>query len=203
MEYSLLLKSHDEEKSRKLIDERYSLTGSQKPFLVLHEGAGDKAPPLSSHRRPKSHRNSRKSQASAALARFRKNGKPQYNLYLPLHHQWSAYIANVGTSGESLLSADWHGSLITIKTSKNPSYVGLKGILLWESRTQFLLVSLDNRFKIVPKQGTVAVLSNENKEINFTVVGDRVLCRSTERTTRKFKPHDVADLAPLLKYHFA
>lgn len=232
MEFDLLLKSHSEEKARELLRDRYSLQGSQKPFLVLHDV---KSTP---HTRVK--KKTRKSTANKQLSSFLAKGDPTYTLYAKLNTFWNQYIDNVMASSnnhaQTMLSADWHGAYVSVKASKNPTFVKLQGILLWESRNQLLLVTKKNCFKQVPKHGTVFELirhhenlefndtnepnneiemkrkgervdANENNESSnnlchtpgeaFVVIGDRVQCRSTERTTRKFKPHDVSDLVPL------
>lgn len=222
MEFEILLRSHGEERARQLLAERYSLQGSQKPFLVLHD--------VKSASAARSKRHKRKSTANRQLASFVASGDPSYSAYLPLNALWNDYMRTVlaGAGGaaqaaaQAVLSADWHGALVRVVASRNPTFVGLEGLLLWESRNQLLLVTKSDRFKRVPKHGTVFILvlndtSNsrdmDTKEAHgargvpqvlempavreFTVIGDRVQCRSTERTTRKFKPHDVADVAPL------
>ncbi|MBQ5153995.1 hypothetical protein EGM85_12145, partial [Macrococcus caseolyticus] len=78
-----------------------------------------------------------------------------------------------------------------------PSLVGMKGILLWESRGQWLVVTESQGFKKILKSGSIVDIICPGG-VTYSVVGDRVLCRSSERTTRKFKPHDVASVAPLL-----
>ena len=224
MEFELLLKSHTEEEARKLLNERYSLQGSQKPFLVLH-AVKQPEKKISKHRQ-------RKSTANAQLAKFLKCGSHIYNDYIALNELWNEYITGVignkAGAAQSVLSADWHGADVRVKASKNPTFINTRGILLWESRNQLLIASTKNKLVQVPKHGTIFELhvpcAKENKEdsskkskisaddgsnitdINkkeneykstdtYIVIGDRVQCRSTERTTRKFKPHDVSDIA--------
>lgn len=179
------------------------MSGSQKPFLILHEGVNDQTK-QAQKKLPKRNKGKRhKSAFSRQLEVFLKQGDRNYAVYMPMHELWEAYISRVlGDSqglvaAQSLLSADWHGALISVSRAKNPSLVGLSGIVLWESRGQWLVVTESQGFKKILKSGSIVDIICPGG-VTYAVVGNRVLCRSSERTTRKFKPHDVASVAPLL-----
>jgi len=208
-ELGLLLQSHDEETARALLAERYSLSGSQKPFLVLHEGAQDRAAAASTTApgrarrtgRP-NRRQQRKSAAAAQLQRVRaRSASGDYTQYLPLNALWNEYLQTVlgratgPAAAQLVLAADWNGAQVRVVRSKNPAHAALAGILLYESRSQWLFAT-PRGLRLVPKQGTVVRL--EHPAGNFDIVGDRVCYRPAERTTRKFKPHRVDDIAALI-----
>ncbi|KAF7439980.1 hypothetical protein PC9H_000317 [Pleurotus ostreatus] len=96
----------------------------------------------------------------------------KWNLFLPLHHLWQGYMsellglaspgtlsANAAPSAASmhpkLLKADFHGSIMTVKQSKNPCLIGLSGIVILESENAFKVITKDNRVKLIPKQNAI------------------------------------------------
>lgn len=196
-EFALLLKSHSAERAKELLSQRYSIFGGQKPFLVLH----DAAPPAKQVTR-----RNRKGATSAALKEFKETFDPEtYPQFVALNKLWVSYINNVlgdaakrdaVTTAQKLLTADWHGARIRITAARNPSFVGQTGILLWEGRSMLLIVTPKRQLKQITKSGTVFELQDVSPSIEL--VGSRLLVRSTERTTRKFKPHNVHDIASLL-----
>ena len=195
IEYGLLLKSHSPARAKELLSQRYSILGSQKPILVLHETLRA-APPGRSAR-------ARKSATTKALAAFMATGDRTYDRYLPLHDLWQQYMAELlgpkcdtTTAAHKLLSADWSGAYLRVCAATSPSLVGKEGILLWESRQMLLIVTKANRFVQITKKGTVFTLDTQ-PALQF--IGSRLGVRSVERTTRKFKPHDVSDIATLLE----
>ncbi|KAJ8700811.1 RNase P/RNase MRP complex subunit [Pleurotus ostreatus] len=54
-----------------------------------------------------------------------------------------------------LLKADFHGSIMTVKQSKNPCLIGLSGIVILESENAFKVITKDNRVKLIPKQNAI------------------------------------------------
>ncbi|KAJ3507564.1 hypothetical protein NMY22_g16893 [Coprinellus aureogranulatus] len=102
----------------------------------------------------------------------------QYLQLLPLHHLWMGYMSELlglpapptgsirpGSIGSNvpssssmhpkLLKADFHGAVLTVKDSKNPSLVGLSGILIHETENAFKLVTSKNKVKLVPKENSI------------------------------------------------
>lgn len=156
---------------------------------------------------------------------------PLYEQYEPLHRLWQDYISSLlfGSthSGQSqststahlltlagkLASADFHGALLTVTSAVNPSCVGLSGIVVWEAKTNFVLVvkSRPDRgsareriggLRIVEKRGSIFTFTTKKKsETNevsneevFEIVGSRFLYRNADRSGRKFKAKAVDDL---------
>ena len=74
-----------------------------------------------------------------------KKDKISYETLLPMNKIWNEYINNLlnGTLNEEiiaskLLKADLHGSIIEVINSNNKNNIGIKGILLYESKSVLL-----------------------------------------------------------------
>lgn len=192
-EYDVLLRSHGPARAKELLDQRYSLHGEQKPILVLHEQKNNKSGALHvGHSRSRRKQARGKSKANKDLAIFLASGDSNYKTYEPINLLWRSYFKDTGSDASRLLSADWHGAQVVVLASRNPSQVGLEGIILWEGRNFILIVTPTNEFKQLPKAGCLFEIEG------FRIVGDRVRVRSAERTTRKFKPHGVSDITEIL-----
>ncbi|KAI1373285.1 ribonuclease P protein subunit p29 [Hypoxylon crocopeplum] len=140
----------------------------------------------------------------------------KYAVYEPLNRLWLGYIREVlggelyaGGQGAAakLSAADFHGAEVEVSRSRCPSRVGIKGIVIKDSRFTFEIVTEKNQAKTVPKEGTMFRVSvpppqeQENslgKEVRgqftFEIHGDQFQHRSADRATRKFKPHFLKDL---------
>uniref|UniRef100_A0A0D9WHL8 Uncharacterized protein n=1 Tax=Leersia perrieri TaxID=77586 RepID=A0A0D9WHL8_9ORYZ len=71
---------------------------------------------------------------------------------------------------ENLLSADLHGALVI--ECKSASYQGVCGIMIRETAETFGLISEDNRFRVVPKAGSVFILQADCWKV--TLIGDKL-----------------------------
>ncbi|XP_074171067.1 ribonuclease P protein subunit p29 isoform X2 [Rhinolophus sinicus] len=81
----------------------------------------------------------------------------RYKLFLPLHELWKQYIRDLynGLKPDTqpqmiqakLLKADLHGAIISVTKSKCPSYVGVTGILLQETKHVFKIITKEDRLK--------------------------------------------------------
>ncbi|XP_032709608.1 ribonuclease P protein subunit p29-like [Lontra canadensis] len=54
-----------------------------------------------------------------------------------------------------LFKADLHGALVSVTKSKCPSYVGITGILLQETKHVFKILTKEDRLKVIPKLNCV------------------------------------------------
>ncbi|POS88236.1 hypothetical protein EPUL_000139 [Erysiphe pulchra] len=90
----------------------------------------------------------------------------KYSIYAPLHQLWVAYIQEILWDGKGfmpvnsmqaakLCSADFHGAELEVVRSRCVSRVGVKGIVVKDSKSIFELVTSDDEVKILPKEGTV------------------------------------------------
>ncbi|TFY63987.1 hypothetical protein EVJ58_g2917 [Rhodofomes roseus] len=64
-------------------------------------------------------------------------------------------IPNSAAMHAKLVKADFHGSIMAVRQSKNPCLVGLSGIVIHETENAFKIVTRNNQLKLVPKQNSV------------------------------------------------
>uniref|UniRef100_A0A452UC10 Ribonuclease P protein subunit p29 n=2 Tax=Ursus TaxID=9639 RepID=A0A452UC10_URSMA len=88
-----------------------------------------------------------------------------------------------------LLKADLHGALVSVTKSKCPSYVGVTGILLQESKHVFKIVTKEDHLK-----GLNCVFTVEIDGFISYIYGSKFQVRSSERSVRKFKAKGTVDL---------
>jgi len=86
----------------------------------------------------------------------------KYQIYLPLKSLWVSYIqsilptgpANTGTAAK-LCAADFHGAELEVVRCRCPSRVGIKGIVIKDTKMAFLVVTMKDEVKSVPKEYTI------------------------------------------------
>ncbi|KAH7354930.1 ribonuclease-like protein P complex subunit Pop4 [Rhexocercosporidium sp. MPI-PUGE-AT-0058] len=154
----------------------------------------------------------------------------KHAIYEPLNRMWVGYIQEllwedgvmrqVTTSmATRLCSADFHGAELEVVRSRCVSRVGVKGIVVRDSRHAFEVVTKGDAVKLLPKEHTVfrftvprpkkedaeaidrtkdeAMAEGEKKapkDLVFELHGDQFEYRAADRATRKFKPHYLPDL---------
>uniref|UniRef100_A0A2M4AZ71 Ribonuclease P protein subunit p29 n=1 Tax=Anopheles triannulatus TaxID=58253 RepID=A0A2M4AZ71_9DIPT len=130
----------------------------------------------------------------------------QYKDAVPLHRLWCGYFSKFfqshGTPDvtdssynmivASLLKADYHGAKVTVVRSKQPSVVGMKGIVVLDTKGTFKIVSKDNRLRTIPKNDSVFEI--QSKENVVTLFGKHLNARPAERSVRKIKVFSLPDL---------
>ncbi|KAM4018738.1 ribonuclease P protein subunit p29 isoform 2-T2 [Anomaloglossus baeobatrachus] len=137
------------------------------------------------------------------LKLFKINPEQQkYHMYLPLHELWKQYIRDLcnglrpGTQTQmiqsKILKADLHGAMVTVFKSKCPSYVGLSGIILQESKHIFKIITEEDKLKVVPKRN--CVFSVEIDGFITYIYGSKLQMRASERSAKKFKAKGSIDL---------
>ena len=121
-----------------------------------------------------------------------KKDKISYESLLPMNKIWNEYINNLlnGTLNEEIiankfLKADLHGSMIKVINSNNKNNIGIKGILIFESRRTFNILTKENKVKTILKPGSLFEITFNNIEIQ--ILGDNFLYKSAERTKAKYK----------------
>ncbi|XP_055531576.1 ribonuclease P protein subunit p29 [Wyeomyia smithii] len=129
-----------------------------------------------------------------------------YRQIVPLHRLWCGYVARFldkeklpsATDPQynqfvlDLLKADFHGAKMTIDRAKNPSLVGIKGIVVLETKGTFKIVSKDNKLRTIPKNDSVFKIHWNN--VDITVFGKHLYYRPAERSVRKLKTFLECDL---------
>lgn len=147
----------------------------------------------------------------------------KYAIYEPLHRMWCGYMREIlglsdgrrqyidaAGSGQMLASADYHGALVEVVRSRCISRVGLKGIVVKDTKFTFEIVVKSDTVKIVPKEGTVfkvelpwaeaedAEMSRQTEEAKkplvFEILGESFQNRAPDRANKRFKMHIPPDL---------
>lgn len=159
----------------------------------------------------------------------------KYAIYEPLNKMWVGYVQELlwedGTMRQvtpsvatRLCSADFHGAELEVVRSRCVSRVGVKGIVVKDSRFVFEVVTKGDGVKILPKEHTVfrftvprptkedaeavdglkeegqteeqtkEAMEKKKKDLIFELHGDQFEYRAADRATRKFKPHYLPDL---------
>ncbi|KAK8010033.1 rRNA and tRNA processing protein [Apiospora arundinis] len=151
----------------------------------------------------------------------------KYAVFEPLRQLWIGYMREVlgshlYTGGPAcaakLCAAEYHGAEVEVTRSACPSRVGIKGIVVKDSRFAFEIVTPKNEMKLIPKEGTMFRLhipaieqdigaadsttttpTDADKEedematksngFTFEILGDQFQYRSADRANRKFKAH--------------
>lgn len=126
----------------------------------------------------------------------------RYSLFLPLHELWKQYIRDLcnGLKPDTqpqmiqakLLKADLHGAIISVTKSKCPSYVGVTGILLQETKHVFKIITKEDHLKVIPKQNCVFTV--EIDDFISYIYGSKFQLRASERSAKKFKAKGTIDL---------
>ncbi|TQS34462.1 hypothetical protein Golomagni_05153 [Golovinomyces magnicellulatus] len=238
---SLLLRAHSPESAAKIYTERVH-------HRPLHLAPNNNANNLQHTRRMK--------RIQKKQLRVKKPGRPaplssrqarsldlysiskpaqKYDIYVPLHQLWTAYIQEVlwdgkgfspvnNTQAAKLCSADFNGAELEVVRSRCVSRVGVKGIVVKDLKSVFELITIKDKVKIVPKEGTVfrfhvpvpqerqscettggismtqkdtveSPLENAaSTNLVFELHGDQFRYRATDRANRKFKPHFLPNL---------
>ncbi|KAL0944706.1 Ribonuclease P protein subunit p29 [Colletotrichum truncatum] len=135
----------------------------------------------------------------------------KYAIFEPLRRLWLGYIEEIlgselyggGTGAAAkLTAAEFHGAEVEVSRSSCPSRVGIKGIVIKDSRFAFEVITPKNEVKIVPKEGTWfkveipvkepgadAASEETSRRFVFEVLGDQFLMRGADRANKKFKNH--------------
>ena len=146
----------------------------------------------------------------------------KYAIYEPLHRLWCGYMREIlgmsdaedgsqkgkdyvdpESAGPLLCSADYHGAEIEVVRSRCVGRVGLKGIVLKDTKFTFEVVTAEDKVKIAPKEGTVfrfevpfeqAQHEAGKKPLVFEIYGNQFKIRAPDRANKKFRLHLDPDL---------
>lgn len=141
-----------------------------------------------------------------------------YSIYEPMHQIWCDYMRKIlglsdGTksfvdaqnAGPILVSADFHGAVVEVMRSRCVSRVGLKGIVVKDTKFTFEVVTERNELKILPKEhsvfrfevpfeGNCAGETADGKPLVFEIYGSQFEARAPDRANKKFRSHLEPDL---------
>lgn len=142
-----------------------------------------------------------------------------YEMFEPLHRLWRDYIgglvydnagnttidlsdpAHARVAAGKLATADYNGAYISVVSARNPSLVGVEGIVIWDARASFVVVCRNSHaaVRVVQKKGVIFRVpvyrsSSDNDPRFFEIIGSRFQYRAVDRAGRKFKSHAVEDI---------
>lgn len=128
---------------------------------------------------------------------FKTNSVARYSAYLPLNKMWTSYIEeliqfpnspklDLKHAGLKMMKADLHGCYLTVKKSRCPSYVGLSGIVMQETRNMFVLVTSSDEVKRIPKAHSLFTFVLH--DFVFTIHGNQFLVQPGDRAAKRYKP---------------
>uniref|UniRef100_A0A0B7AC97 Ribonuclease P protein subunit p29 n=1 Tax=Arion vulgaris TaxID=1028688 RepID=A0A0B7AC97_9EUPU len=164
-----------------------------------------------SRRKKKKRRKSKASVAGETRTRLLRNSQRHFKLspdlryetYLPLMKMWTKYMeelipfsnltdSSLPNVAQKMMKADFHGCPLIVRKSKCPSYIGVQGIVLQETRNTFVLVTPDNVVKRIPKANSIFnVILHDHI---FTIYGNQFTIKPGERAAKKFKSKPSIDL---------
>ncbi|ORY59546.1 ribonuclease P protein subunit p29 [Pseudomassariella vexata] len=137
----------------------------------------------------------------------------KYEIFAPLNRLWVGYIREilgselymgVQVAGAKLSAADFHGAEVEVSRSGCPSRVGIKGIVVKDSKFAFQVITETNEIKLVPKEATLFRVKVPTEDANdkrdrlepeqkkmfiFEIHGDQFQHRSADRSNKKFRAH--------------
>ncbi|KAG6888281.1 hypothetical protein C0995_009395 [Termitomyces sp. Mi166 len=116
--------------------------------------------------------------------RFEKS-QAKFGLFVPLHRLWMGYMSELlglqqpPTSGSpsahampssssmhpKLVKADFHGSIMSVRQSKNPCLIGLCGIVIHETENAFKVVTMKDTVKREIAAGCQPVLLTDHYSV--------------------------------------
>ncbi|KAI8095059.1 Rof/RNase P-like protein [Gilbertella persicaria] len=123
----------------------------------------------------------------------------QYRLFEPLAKLWQGYMSKLLTQGQAnfeqkLIRADFHGAILTVVQSANPTYVGVTGIVIQETLSVFNMITKQDKLKQIPKNSSYFSVHIEETNKDYTIYGPQFVARPAERAAKKFKPKPSIDL---------
>lgn len=122
----------------------------------------------------------------------------------------TVYVTAAGV-GPMLASADYHGAMIEVVRSRCVGRVGIRGIVVKDTKFTFEIITPGNELKTVPKEYTIfrfeVPFADEDKDGDtrmeqgqprkpfvFEIHGSQFENRAPDRANRKFKQHISPDL---------
>ncbi|KAK5140578.1 hypothetical protein LTR04_002933 [Oleoguttula sp. CCFEE 6159] len=149
----------------------------------------------------------------------------KYAIYEPLHALWVGYMRGIlgvdgvrdngygayvtpQGAGPLIASADFHGAEVEVVRSRCVSRVGLKGIVVKDTKFTFEVITKSDELKTVPKEHTVFRFEipliakmpegeqegEKLKSLVFELHGSQFENRAPDRANKKFKLHIDPDL---------
>ncbi|CAD0059373.1 unnamed protein product [Aureobasidium pullulans] len=144
----------------------------------------------------------------------------KYDIYVPIWKLWGAYMreilgmeksryVNAAGVGPLLASADYHGAMVDVVRCRCVGRVGIRGIVVKDTKFTLEIITPKNELKTVPKEYTVfrfevpfveedndgdTQMADPQKPFIFELHGSQFQNRAADRAARKFKQHIDPDL---------
>ncbi|KAI9928357.1 hypothetical protein ASPWEDRAFT_170644 [Aspergillus wentii DTO 134E9] len=146
----------------------------------------------------------------------------KYAIFKGLHEMWVGYMQEIldlkdrpitspisaQSHGSKLVSADFHGAEVEVVRSRCAGRVGIKGIVVRDTKFTFVIITEKDELKNVPKEQTifrfylpVPVSQNADaeepedktapKDLVFELHGSQFQNRAVDRSNKKFKWRNV------------
>lgn len=101
-----------------------------------------------------------------------------------VHELWLDYARKV-CNVRNILRMDLHGCKLTCTASKNPTLIGIEGIVVQETMNTFIVIKESNALVILPKRDSLFDFKIDNKL--FRIHGCNLLFSAKKRTKVKYK----------------
>lgn len=145
---------------------------------------------------------------------------PVYRKYLPLSALWRQYMLdllfgdqknpNLNMILPKLATADFNGCRLTVLEARDRNLVGKTGIVLYDAQHLFIMVVPQQTesertlspaervggLRVVTKKGAIFgfEVEVEAETVGFSILGSRFELRAVDRSSKKFKSHNVEDI---------
>ncbi|KAF2141868.1 uncharacterized protein K452DRAFT_271710 [Aplosporella prunicola CBS 121167] len=146
----------------------------------------------------------------------------KYAVWEPLHGMWCAYMREIlgiggaaayvtaATAGPKLASADFHGAVVEVVRARCVGRVGVRGVVVKDTKFTFEIVTPRDQVKTIPKEHTIFRFeiplaapapatapdapSEKPRSLVFELHGSQFENRAPDRANKKFKQHNMTDL---------
>ena len=129
--------------------------------------------------------------------------KKEFKNFIQMNELWNGYVTKVlGVDKPEYLSAesvlerlskmDYHGALIEVTRSKTKGIIGLRGIVIQDTKNMFVLVTENDTVKMIPKYDNLFQI--EVLGVKFTIVGTNICMKPELRSTKPSKPKTLTDI---------
>ncbi|KAL6255681.1 hypothetical protein P5V15_012927 [Pogonomyrmex californicus] len=145
------------------------------------------------------------------LNRVGNKNQMKYSDLLPLNQLWLQYMQqmlgvesfmNIPKNSNDpyweninlqLMKADFHGARISINQSRCPSLIGVRGIVIQDTKNTFRVCGTDNIIRTIPKD-VVKINIHLDNDIILKAFGRELCIRPAERAVKKFKNSSIVAL---------
>jgi ribonuclease P protein subunit POP4 len=118
----------------------------------------------------------------------------KFDLVEPLHELWCGYMeetfrlsslqaSQVSATQEDLTKADYHGAMLKVMASENPSLIGHEGIVVRETKNMFHIITRQDQLKILPKSVCLFLCTCRSRLLK--IFGNNFCARPADRIKKK------------------